>query len=281
MKVGFIGTGSMGRTLIESFIESGALEPGQIIASNRTMQKVHQLASQYPGLQIATSNTETVVGSEIIFLCVKPMQFKRVVDEIEPIVQDHQILVSITSPVQILHLEDHLRCKIAKVIPSITNSVLSGATLCIYGSRIKGKDRLLLEDLLQSISRPVIVEENYTRVTSDFSSCGPAFIAFFLQKWIDAAVETTGINREQATCLASEMVLGTGKLLTEGRLTPEEVQTRVAVPGGITAEALHLLENELQGVFHQLIRATHTKYDEDLEKLNVLFNRTEVNRPQY
>lgn len=281
MKVGFIGTGSMGRTLIESFIESGALEPGQIIASNRTMQKVHQLASQYPGLQIATSNTETVLESEITFLCVKPSQFKRVVDEIGPIVNDHQILVSITSPVQIQHLEDHLNCKIAKVIPSITNSVLSGATLCMYGSRIKGEDRLLLEDLLQSISRPVIIEENYTRVTSDFSSCGPAFIAFFLQKWIDAAVETTGINREQATCLASEMVLGTGKLLTEGQLTPGDIMTRVAVPGGITAEALHMLENELQGVFHQLIRATHAKYDEDLQQLNVLFNRPEVNRPQY
>ncbi|WP_018756780.1 late competence protein ComER [Paenibacillus terrigena] len=281
MKVGFIGTGSMGRTLIESFIESGALEPGQIIASNRTMQKVHQLASQYPGLQIASSNTETVIGSDIIFLCVKPSQFKRITEEIGSVVTDHQIIVSITSPVQIRHLEDHLRCKIAKVIPSITNSVLGGATLCMYGSRIKGEDRLLLEDLLQSISRPVLIEEQNTRITSDFSSCGPAFIAFFLNKWIDAAVETTGIDREQATCLASEMVLGTGKLLTEGGLTPEQIQTRVSVPGGITAEAIRLMDQELQGVFHQLIRTTHDKYNEDLDKLDDLFHLPEVNRQQY
>lgn len=281
MKVGFIGTGSMGRTLIESFIESGALEPGQIIASNRTMQKVHQLASRYPGLQIAASNRETVTGSKLIFLCIKPAQFKRIVDEIQSVVQDHQIVVSITSPVQIQHLEDHLPCKVAKVIPSITNSVLSGATLCMYGSRIKAEDRLLLEELLKWISRPLNIHESYTRVTSDLTSCGPAFISFFVQKWIDAAVEMTGIQREQATCLASEMLLGTGKLLTEGGLTPEDVQARVSVPGGITAEALRLLEHELHGVFQQLIRTTHAKYEDDLDKLNAEFHLPEVNRPQY
>jgi competence protein ComER len=77
------------------------------------------------------------------------------------------------------------------------------------------------------------------------------------------------------------MLLGTGKLLTEGGYTPQELQARVAVPGGITAQALALLRNNLDGVFDSLIHTTHEKYDEDLVKLDEVFRASEINRQQY
>ncbi|MBG9734166.1 late competence protein ComER [Paenibacillus alvei] len=280
MKVGFIGTGSMGSTIIEALIQSGALESSQLIASNRSKHKIQQLAAQYPGFQLASSNVETVQESDIVFICVKPLEFKTVLDEIAPFVRPELIAVSITSPVLISHLEQQLSCKIAKIIPSITNYVWSGASLCMYGSRILTEDRLLLEQLMMSISRPVQVPEQFTRITSDISSCGPAFIAFFVQKWVDAAVEVTGIERKDAERLASEMLLGTGKLLTEGGFTLEHLKQRVAVPGGITAEALRLLDDELEGVFQQLIQVTHAKYEEDLHKVEFQLFGEELNRPQ-
>lgn len=279
MKVGFIGTGSMGSTLIEALIQSEALESEQLIASNRTLQKVQQLALRYPGLHVANHNVEVVQQSQIVFLCIKPSEFKTVLHEISPEVSPKLIIVSITSPVLIRHLERQLPCKIAKIIPSITNYVWSGASLCMYGNRILTEDRLLLEQLMMSVSRPLQVSEQYTRITSDISSCGPAFIAFFLQKWIDAAVEVTGIDGEEASHLASEMLLGTGKLLTEGGFSLERLQQRVAVPGGITAEALRLLDCELNSVFQQLIQVTHAKYEAELEKVECQLFGKEVNQP--
>lgn len=276
MKVGFIGTGSMGSMLLDAFIASGALMPQQIFASNRSLEKVNLLAQRHPGLNVCSSNVETVKNSDIVFLCVKPLQYKVLIDEIGNEVKPNQILVSITSPVQTHHLESVLTCKIAKIIPSITHLTLSGASLCMYGSRINAEDRLLLENLLGFISRPLEIQESHVRITSDFSSCGPAFISFFLDQWIEAAVEMTGIGREKLTELAGEMLLGTGKLLTEGGFKPHELQERVAVPGGITAEALALLKQSLDGVFHQLISTTHAKYDEDLSKCNTLFGDSET-----
>lgn len=281
MKVGFIGTGSMGTTLIDALIQSGAVTPEQVIASNRTMDKVQRLASQHPGLQVSPSNAETVRISDIVFLCVKPLEFKPVLEEIQHAARPDLILVSITSPVLLEHLERQLPCKVAKIIPSITSYVRSGASLCMYGSRIQTEDRELLERLMSSISLPLPIDEKYTRISSDLSSCGPAFIAFFLQRWIDAATEATGIGRDEASRLACEMLLGTGKLLTEGGFTPEQLQQRVAVPGGITAEALRLMNEELADMFHQLIHVTHAKYEEDLEKVHSQFAGQEVNRPQY
>lgn len=278
MNIGFIGTGSMGSILIEAFLHSGALRPEQIIASNRSAGKVDRLAATYPGLHAARSNTEVVENSGITFICVKPSEFKKVIDDIKSTVLPSQIIVSITSPVLIRHLEEQLDCKIAKIIPSITNRMLNGASLCIYGRRITAEDRQTLEALLSHISTPVRISEQNTRIASDISSCGPAFLAFFIQKLIDAAVQETDLPREQAARLAGEMALGTGRLLTAGGFSAEELQRRVAVPGGITAEGLQLLEKELAGVFNQLIRITHTKYREDLEKVERQFETQAIDR---
>jgi competence protein ComER len=271
MNVGFIGTGSMGTILIESLIRSGALNPEQITAANRTAEKVLYLAEKYSGLKAARSNIEVVLEADLIFICVKPSEYKKVLDEIRKVTLPAQIIVSITSPVQIRHLEEQLNCKIAKVIPSITNFMLGGAALCMYGERMEDCDRLMLEELLSHISEPIRIVEKHTRVTSDISSCGPAFFAFLVQKFVDAAVAETGIPYEEAARLASHMLKGTGLLLTDGGFTPESLQKRVAVPGGITAEGLKLMEHELDGMFNRLIRITHAKYNEDLEKAEAMF----------
>ncbi|CAG7634832.1 late competence protein ComER [Paenibacillus allorhizosphaerae] len=276
MRVGMIGTGSMGSVLIEAFIRSGALNPDQMLVTNRTISKAELLADSYPGLQVALSNKEVASLTELLFICVKPLEFKTVIEEIRADISPSKLLISITSPVLLRHLEDQLPCKIAKVIPSITNYVLSGATLCIYSDRCMPEDKERLENLLSHISSPLRVSEQFTRISSDLSSCGPAFLAYFIQKFVEAAVEETGISEEEATVLASEMLLGTGKLLTTGGFTPASLQKRVAVPGGITAEGLRLMEKELHGVFHDLIRTTHAKYNEDVEKVESRLFGTKV-----
>jgi competence protein ComER len=268
MNIGFIGTGSMGSILIESFIQSGALRPQEIIASNRSTNKIDHLIKRHHGLRLAPTNAEVVLQSHILFLCVKPAEFKNLIADIKPHVLPSQIIISITSPITLAYLENELNSKIAKIIPSITNYVLSGATLCIYGERMLREDMLEVERLLAYISEPIRIKEQFTRVTSDISSCGPAFFALLLQKFIDAAVKETGIAYAEANRLASEMLLGTGKLLTIGGFTPQELQTRVTVPGGITAEGLRLLEAKLDGVFNELIHITHAKFEEDKKRVN-------------
>ncbi len=271
MRVGFIGTGSMGSILIDSFIQSGALKPKQISASNRSIAKLEALSKKHIGLHAAHSNKEVIERSDIIFICVKPLEFKHVIDDIKERLHPQQIVISITSPVLIKHLENQMPCKVAKIIPSITNYECSGASLCMYGSRIDPKDMGMLEGLLAYISAPLRIQENFTRITSDLSSCGPAFLCYFLERFIEAAVEETGIPQEEATRLASEMLIGTGKLITSGGFTPQSLKDRVTVPGGITAEGLKLMENEMGRMFNKLIQTTHAKYDEDLKKVESLF----------
>jgi pyrroline-5-carboxylate reductase len=71
IKVGFIGYGSMGSMLVNSFISSGALTPGEIIVSTRTKSKLDLLKNQWGDIVIAGDNTEAARQAKYIFVCVK------------------------------------------------------------------------------------------------------------------------------------------------------------------------------------------------------------------
>ncbi len=268
MKIGFIGAGSMGSLLVGAFVRSGAMRPDDIVVSSRTPSKLSALAEQYPGLHIAASNREAAIGADYLFLCVKPLDFRRVLEEIAPVLTAGQIVVSITSPVKIASLEELTPSKVAKIIPSVVNAVGSGASLVMWGTRLTEDDKQELWQLFSSISRPICVPEDEVRVASDLSSCGPAFMACLLEQFIDAAVLSAGMERETATALACEMMLGTARLMLELPCTPAELQARVSVPGGITAAALESLRKSTRGAFLQVLYTTHEKFAEDLDRVD-------------
>lgn len=270
MKVGFIGTGNMGSILLEAFLSVKALKSEQIIASNRSKEKVISLQKRYRGITVAEDNAHAVHESDLIFLCVKPLEFKRVIDNIHSFLKPNQLVISITSPVLIEDLEKQLPCKVAKVIPSITNSVASGASLMMFGSRCEEKDRKIIFDLFSQISRPLEIKESKTRVSSDIVSCGPAFMSYLLQQFIEAAVTETGISREEATFLTSEMVIGLAALISKGPFDLPTLQQKVCVPGGITGVGISALEG-IGDVFNQVFKNTHRKYDEDLKEVSSMF----------
>ena len=99
MNVGFIGIGSMGSLLIDAFIGSGALKPSANYSQQPHLRKSRKLSRLgIPAYWLSRSNREAAVSRDIVFLCVKPHEYKTVINEHSPIVQPNQLIVSITSP---------------------------------------------------------------------------------------------------------------------------------------------------------------------------------------
>ncbi|WP_338777239.1 late competence protein ComER [Metabacillus sp. FJAT-52054] len=264
MNIGFIGTGNMGRILIEAFVESAAVKPREIHITNRTLEKAHHIQSQFPGIHVSENSEEIARTCSLIFLCVKPLDLHPLVTRLSPQLTKDQCLISITSPVSANLLESISPCQTARVIPSITNRALSGISLITFGKTCSEENRAKILQLCAQISEPVLIEEDVTRVASDIVSCGPAFFSYLLQRFTDAAVQETQISREMAEQLAAGMITGMGKLIETGHYTLPGLQKKVCVKGGVTGEGIGILEKELGNVFEHLFRKTHEKFDEDL-----------------
>lgn len=271
LNVGFIGTGNMGRILIEAFAESGAIKPPSILITNRTLEKAYPIQSAIPGIKVAESSEEIVKACSLIFLCVKPLDLYPLVTQLEPHLTENHCLVSITSPVSASLLETISPCQTARVIPSITNRALSGVSLVTFGAACSDEWRNTIITLFESISEPVLIEETVTRAASDIVSCGPAFFSYLIQRFTDAAVKETDISKEMAEQLASGMITGMGKLIETGHYTLPALQKKVCVKGGVTGEGINILEKELGDVFEHLFQKTHEKFDEDLSLIGDQF----------
>ena len=93
----------------------------------------------------------------------------------------------------------------------------------------KEEDRLTYRKppvLYQQAARDTgIAHANHFR----FLQSRTCFLSLFMEKWIDSAVEMTGIDRRTLNALAGEM-LGTGKLLTEEGFSPNSRKSGLRFP---------------------------------------------------
>lgn len=275
MNVGVIGTGNMGTILIESFIESRSLQPSELFIYNRTHAKAEAIKKKFRDIYVATDANEIARCCDIIFICVKPLQFHALLHEIKSDLAKNTIIISITSPITVRQIEAIVHCKVARIIPSILNRALAGPSLLSFGERCTEEDKNMLTNLVNNISTPLVIEENITRVSSDIVSCGPAFISYILQQFIEASVRQTEITKEEATKLTTDMMIGLGKLLEKQIYTLPSLQEKVCVVGGITGEGIRVLQSELGDLFDHLFQATHAKYVEDKEKIQEQFASAE------
>jgi competence protein ComER len=271
MKIGIIGTGNMGTILVQALIDGKAVSPSSMVITNRSITKAKLLKDKYKGIRVGENAAEVASQSDLVFICVKPLDVYTIINEINPHLNNRKCVISITSPIDTSQLEAKTTCSVIRVIPSITNRALAGVSLITYGEHCSENWKTKVESMFAKISIPVSIEENITRVASDIVSCGPAFFSYLLQRFILAAVKETDIDQERATVMASEMIVGLGELLKQGHYTLPSLQEKVCVKGGITGEGIKVMEEELGDLFEHIFQATHTKFNEDLEKVNSQF----------
>ncbi len=249
MNTGFIGIGSMGGMLLRALLRSGAISPATTYAANRS-------PVQIAGVQVTTS-ADLAARCQMVFLCVHASDIAAVLSEIEPNLTAGQLLVTTSAAIRLQSLEERVPCRVAKLIPSITQEIDAGITLLMYGSRITSDDRALLEGLLRDINEPIAISESLARPAIGLTSGGPALIAYVLQSMAEEAVRS---NPELAPELARHMVQRTAtatlRLLTEAKLIPEEIIRRVAVPSGMTALSLEILARHIPEAWRTVFRQT-------------------------
>ncbi|MBO0959430.1 late competence protein ComER [Neobacillus sp. MM2021_6] len=272
MNIGVVGTGNMGTIMVEALIDGRAISPSSMIITNRTKSKALLLKDKYKEIRVGANAEEVASQSDLLFICVKPLDIFTMLDRINPYLSPEKCIISITSPVSTSQIEKKVSCSTVRVIPSITNRALSGVSLLTYGDNCSDHWRKKVEKLISKLSVPVCIDENITRVASDIVSCGPAFFSYLLQRFIQAAVKETEIDKETATIFASEMIVGLGELLKQGHYTLPSLQEKVCVKGGITGEGIKVLDNELGDTFEHLFQATHAKFKEDLDKVEIQFS---------
>lgn len=272
MRLGFIGTGNMGTVLIESLITGKAVTDKTIGITNRTPEKAQPLLDKHPGITYYHKLEKIVTESDILFFCVKQNDLFTILKQIKPYLSQNQCFISLASAVTTEQLETWFPASWIRLIPSITNRALAGTFLLTFGKNCHPRWKKTVRTLLEKVGNPIEIDNRHVRIAADIASCGPAFLSLLLQKMVSGAVKKANIDEQFATELASQMLIGTAKLLEKNHYTLQELQEKVLVKGGITGEGIKVLEEgRLTELFEAVFTATAEKARKDAEEARIYF----------
>lgn len=242
--IGFIGCGNMAKAVIKGMIEGMNISPNQIIASAKSEQTVN-LAKETFHIQATTDNIEVVKQSKILFLAIKPIFAKEVIEEIRDHIQKDVLIVSLMAGITLSRLEEAFEksCKFIRTMPNTPALVGAGMTAICPGELVTDEELSKVRSIFQSFGNEEVVPERLMDVVTAVSGSSPAWVFEFIEAMADAAV-ADGLPRAQAYRFAAQAVLGSAKMVLETGEHPAVLKDQVCSPGGTTIEAICVLEEK-------------------------------------
>lgn len=256
MKVGVIGYGSMGKMLLEKLPSNSELIEGKLFVANRTYEKIASLNKEY---HLCQSNQEIAALVDILFVCVRPIDMKKVLEEIESSLREDSIVISLNGSIAFEQLETICKNKFIKVIPSVMAEINKSQTLICYNDMVNESDKLYVKNLLQCIGTVIELPESEMGMGSELVSCMPGFIAAIFNEICISAKQHTSIPTEEVVQMVLHTMIGTGQLMLEHNYSFQDVISRMATKGGITEEGAKVIQEAFPVVSDAI-------FDKTLEK---------------
>jgi pyrroline-5-carboxylate reductase len=242
-KIGMIGTGNMGKALIDGLIASGTAKAGNIICSDASEQQLAAVREKY-GVETTTDNIAVVKAADIVIYAIKPQIMAAVLKETADFLDKNKLIISIAAGVPMAAIESLLNkeLRLIRVMPNVAVAVKEGATAIAAGGNATQEDIQLALAIFDSVGKSIFLKENYLMdAITGLSGSGPAYIFMIVDALADAGVKM-GLSRKDARVLASQTILGAAKLLLETQAHPGELKDSVTSPGGTAIAGLHTLE---------------------------------------
>lgn len=263
MKVMIMGFGNMGKTYANSFISSRFIKPDDIyVLSRNEVSGDGQFG--IPTSNFFTTPTSIITELDIIILSVKPQDFTTLAQTVQPYLNKNQLVLSVMAGVTIQRIQNELHVqKIIRSMPNIPTQIGMGMTVFSAAPDVDRKELFIVQNLINTTGKSVYVEkEELLNAATAISGSGPAYVFYFMNAMIQAAVEL-GFNESEAELLVNQTFMGSVAIQNSYSLSNEEWIKKVASKGGTTESALQIFQ--VTQVKEAIVKAIHSANNRAIE----------------
>lgn len=251
-RIVFIGAGRMATAIVQGLLKNKYYLPQEITCTCGNDSSGAGLAEK-TGIQYSKDIAPAVRETETIVLACKPQQFKAIDHALADAAKD-KLLLSILAgtPLKKLCAKFNAARNIVRTMPNTPGQIGAGATAYASHAPLESTDRKIVEEILRSLGNFYAVDESALDAVTALSGSGPAYVFEFAAALRNAGIQC-GLSRELSASLTIDTLLGAAKLLADSKDSPEALRDAVTSPGGTTAAALKVLE---ENHFRELIQKT-------------------------
>ncbi len=239
------GAGNMGGAMLAGWL-AGGLDPKRIVVQDPSPPPaVAELLAKH-GISAHATMPERGQPPAVLLMAVKPQVMDDVFPPLAKRAGPGTLVLSIAAGKTIASFERHLAPGIAVVrsIPNTPAAVGRGITVAAPNKHVTAGQRALCDALLGAIGEVGWVDdEGLIDPVTAVSGSGPAYV-FYLTECLAAAGVKAGIAPDLAMRLARATVAGSGELMRQSDLGPDQLRKNVTSPNGTTYAALQVLMGE-------------------------------------
>ena len=241
MKLAMIGAGRMGGTIVQMLKkDSGSGWKLEVCEPNQKGRD--DLAKEMGSGVKFVEKVEELGEAEVILLAVKPAMLEKVAEWLRTR-RDSYLLISILAGVTTERLAKEAggKARVVRAMPNQALRVGEGVTALCAGAGSKREDLEVARKIFALGGTVLEIGEEQMDVVTALSGSGPAFMAKWVEE-LEKAAARAGLDAKVAGELAARTMLGTGALLVREGITPGELCSAVASPGGTTEAGLKVMQ---------------------------------------
>mgnify|MGYP000615635059 FL=1 len=252
-KIGFIGMGNMGYSMLKGVLNY--LNSQDIIFTCLSSEKKEKISNE-TGVRYAESNAECANSAKYIILAVKPQVYNTVLKNIQNVITEESVIISLAPGITIAAIKEELGAdiKVVRAMPNTPALVGEGMTgICYENGELDFAEKEFVEQFFNSFGKVVTVPEKLMSGVVCASGSSPAYVYMFIEALADSVVKY-GIPRQEAYKLVAQTVLGSAKMVLETGEHPGKLKDNVCSPAGTTIQGVAALEEF--GFRNAIIKAT-------------------------
>ena len=237
----------MGGAVARGLAQGSVVKTSDIYVSNPSTPKLEALKSDYPEINVTTSNCEVAAAADIIILAVKPWKVEEVLREILPHVDySRQAIASMVGGLGIAQLSewldkgDGVLPATYLIIPNTAIATMSSMTF-IASARSTAEQGAHLLKIFNELGEAMLVEESLIPAGTSLASCGIAYALRYIRAAMEGGVEL-GFRADDAKRIVMQTLRGAADILAANGSHPEAEIDRVTTPGGLTIKGLNAME---------------------------------------
>ena len=187
-RIGFIGCGNMGKSMLGSLVKSKDINNEDIMVSTKSNTSAQNIIKEF-NVKATTINSEVAKNSAIIFLAVKPFFFKEVIEEIKDVVKEDVIIISIAAGVTIEQIEEWFgkKIKLVRTMPNTPALVGEGMSAICPNNNVSEEELNYIGKLYNLFGKYEVIAEKDFHAFIALCGSSPAYVFMFIEAMADAA----------------------------------------------------------------------------------------------
>jgi pyrroline-5-carboxylate reductase len=227
----------MGSALLQGLLDAAYAPADQLAVVEPMAARRDELIAQFPAVAVI----ESPVAAPENVVAVKPHDVADVCTALGGIGIGR--VLSLAAGVTLASLESWLGegVPVVRAMPNTPALIGAGASAVSAGTSAGDDDTAWAVTVLGAVGLVLTVPEASLDAVTGLSGSGPAYVFLMLEAMIEGGV-LNGLPRDVAQRLATQTLLGAGRLAAETGEDPGTLRAAVTSPGGTTAAGLSALE---------------------------------------